>query len=95
MKNLYVLGACAVLLNLTACVQPMPRYDSEFGNTIRNTMNAQVINPSAGNNNDPVAGIDGRAARDAINNYQKSFSTPPPAANVFNLGVGADGGDGQ
>ena len=94
MKNLYVFGACLVLLNIGACTQPMPRYDAEFGNSIRSNMNAQVINPNAGNNNDPVAGIDGRAARDAVNNYQKSFTTPMPAPNVFNLGVGAGGVNG-
>ncbi len=92
MKNLHVFGACAILLNLTACVQPMPRYDAEFGETIRNSMNAQVINPTAGSNADPVAGLDGRAARDAINNYQKSFAKPEPAPNVFTLGVGAGNG---
>ena len=95
MKNLYVFGAYAVLLSLSACTQTMPRYEAEFGENIRNTMKTQVINPDAGNNPDPVAGIDGRAARDAVNNYQKSFAKPEPAPNVFNLGVGAGSGNGQ
>ncbi|MES2503134.1 MAG: hypothetical protein V4545_11050 [Pseudomonadota bacterium] len=96
MKNLYVFGACLVLLHIGACTQPMPRYDSEFGNTIRNTMNAQVIDPKAGSNPDPVAGLDGRAARDAINNYQKSFAKPEPTPNVFSLGIGnSSGGSGN
>jgi hypothetical protein len=95
MKNLYVFGTCLVLLNIAACTQPMPRYEAEFGENIRNTMKAQVINPNAGNNTDPVAGIDGRAARDAVNNYQKSFAKPEPAPNVFNLGVGAGSSNGQ
>lgn len=73
---------------LTACVEPAPRYEAEFGNATRATLNAQIINPDAGNNPDPVAGLDGRAARDAINNYQKSFAEPEPTENVFNIGVG-------
>ena len=95
MKNLYVFCAFTAAINLVACTQPMPRYEAEFGENIRNTMKAQVINPDAGNNPDPVAGIDGRAARDAVNNYQKSFAKPEPAPNVFNLGVGAGSGNGQ
>lgn len=73
---------------LTACVEPAPRYEAEFGHATRATLNAQIINPDAGNNPDPVAGLDGRAARDAINNYQKSFADPKPTENVFNIGVG-------
>ena len=80
---------------LAACVEPAPRYEAEFGNATRATLNAQIINPDAGNNPDPVAGLDGRAARDAINNYQKSFAEPKPAENVFNIGVGNSSGGGQ
>ena len=77
---------------LTACVEPAPRYEAEFGNATRATLKAQIINPDAGNNPDPVAGLDGRAARDAINNYQKSFAEPKPTENVFNIGVGSSSG---
>lgn len=73
---------------LTACAETAPRYEAEFGNATRATLNAQIINPDAGNNADPVAGLDGRAARDAIDNYQKSFAEPQPIENAFNIGVG-------
>lgn len=73
---------------LSACVETAPRYQAEFGQSINSTLNAQIINPEAGNNTDPVAGLDGRAARDAINNYQKSFAKPEPTPSVFSLGVG-------
>lgn len=80
---------------LTACVETAPRYEAEFGHATRATLNAQIINPDAGKNPDPVAGLDGRAARDAINNYQKSFAEPKPAENVFNIGVGTNNGGGS
>ena len=80
---------------LTACVEPAPRYEAEFGSATRATLKAQIINPNAGNNPDPVAGLDGRAARDAINNYQKSFAEPKPTENAFNIGVGNQTGGGQ
>lgn len=76
---------------LSGC-ETTPKYDAKFGEAVRNTFNAQIINPEAGNNPDPVAGIDGRAARDAINNYQKSFAQPEPTPNVFNIGVGSSSG---
>lgn len=80
---------------LTACAETAPRYEAEFGNATRATFNAQIINPDAGNNPDPVAGLDGRAARDAIDNYQKSFAEPKPTENAFNIGVGTSSSGGK
>ena len=88
MTTLHLATALTLVGVLTACVEPAPRYEAEFGNATRSTLNAQIINPHAGNNPDPVAGLDGRAARDAINNYQKSYAAPEKPQNVFNIGVG-------
>lgn len=73
---------------LSACVETAPRYEAEFGNATRTTLKAQIINPDAGNNPDPVAGLDGQAANDALENYQKSFAKPEPSPNSLNIGVG-------
>ncbi len=88
MTTLQIATALTLVSVLTACVEPAPRYEAEFGSATRATLKAQIINPNAGNNPDPVAGLDGQAARDAINNYQKSFAEPKPTENVFNIGVG-------
>lgn len=96
MTTLQITTVIALTAILTACVEPAPRYDAEFGNATRATFNAQIINPDAGNNADPVAGLDGRAAGDAIENYQKSFAEPKPIENSFNIGVGSsNSGGGQ
>ena len=97
MTTLQLATALTLASVLTACVETAPRYEAEFGNATRATLNAQIINPDAGNNPDPVAGLDGRAARDAINNYQKSFAEPKPTENGFNIGVGTSnsGSGGQ
>ena len=95
MTTLKIVTILTLAGGLTACVEPAPRYEAEFGNATRATLNAQIINPDAGNNPDPVAGLDGRAARDVINNYQKSFAEPKPTENVFNIGVGNSSGGGQ
>lgn len=72
---------------LTACVEPTPRMDAEFGNATRATLNAHVINQDAGSNTDTVTGLDGQAARDALYNYQKSFTKPEPNPNALTIGV--------
>ena len=90
MTTLKIATVLALAAVLSACVEPAPRYEAEFGNATRATLKAQIINPNAGNNQDPVAGLDGRAARDAINSYQKSFAQPQPTENVFNIGVGTN-----
>ena len=95
MTTLQIATALTLVSVLTSCVEPAPRYEAEFGNATRATLKAQIINPDAGNNPDPVAGLDGRAARDAINNYQKSFAEPKPTENVFNIGVGNSSSGGR
>ena len=88
MTTLQITSVITLIGLLTACAEPAPRYEAEFGNATRATLNAQIINPDAGNNPDPVAGLDGRAAHDVINNYQKSYAQPEKPQNVFNIGVG-------
>lgn len=95
MTTLHIITALSLVSVLTACAETAPRYEAEFGNATRATLKAQIINPDAGNNPDPVAGLDGRAARDAINNYQKSFAEPMPTENVFNIGVGTSNSGGK
>ena len=46
---------------------------------------AQTINPSASLNKDPVSGVDGQAAKEAMGRYHDSFKTPPPTFNVINV----------
>lgn len=75
------------LLLLAACAPNTPQSDSQFGESVRLAAAQQTLNPEASSNPDPVKGIDGRAARDAIGRYLSSFKEPPPAANSFTIGV--------
>lgn len=79
---------------LSACVQPTPAFDRHFGEATRIMAAQQTRNPDA-----PVAnasklpdGLDGRAARDTIDRYQRGF-VEPPRAGGFVIGVGAGGAD--
>lgn len=79
--------AIALLLCFTGgCATPTPHYDAKFGDAVREARQKMIINPSAGSDPVPVAGMDGKAAGEAINLYQGTFKAPPPAVNVINIG---------
>lgn len=71
---------------LAGCASTTPNYDARFGEAVLQARAQQTINPDASKNPDPVAGLDGRAARNAMTNYQKSFAAPPPTFSVINIG---------
>lgn len=82
------------LLLLGACATTTPNYDQKFGDAVREAKLKMTINPDAGKTPDQVAGMDGKAARESIILYQKSFTKPPPAVNVINIGGGLTSGAG-
>ncbi len=65
------------------CAQQGPRWEREFGGAVRANLAAQVLDPAAGANADPASGVDGRAARGAIERYQRSFALPPEPAPLL------------
>ncbi len=84
------------LLALAGCTSVTPRYDSQFGHSLRQASAAQTINPTAGTVPDLAAGIDGKAARETMLLYQGSYRSPPPVVNVINIGgrIGSAAGAG-
>jgi hypothetical protein len=81
---LALLGGCASSIT--------PNYDMRFGDAVREARQRMTLNPSAGGNPDPVAGMDGVAAKEAAGRYHESFKAPPPVVNVINIGGGVGGG---
>ncbi|MBT2322944.1 hypothetical protein J7E62_11370 [Variovorax paradoxus] len=82
----------ALLIGLLAgCSSMTPHYDARFGDAVREAKRKMIINPDAGKNPDPAAGLDGKSARESILLYQGTYKAPPPAVNVINIG-GAIGG---
>lgn len=77
-------------LLLTACSALSPvetrELDARFGDAVRQARAQQTLNPEAGRNTDPVSGIDGVAAQNTIDEYQKSFKEPPRTFNVLGIG---------
>lgn len=78
-------------LTLAGCATSTPNLDAHFGEAVLAARAQQTINPNASLNTDPVAGLDGRAAKEAMGRYHDSFKTPPPTFNVINIGGGITG----
>ncbi len=92
MSRLFLLPAFAALGVLSAC-STTPAADDNFGRSFTTLKAQQTLNSDASRNNDPVRGLDGKAAKGALDNYRDSFRTPPSEANqVIQIGVGQGGG---
>ncbi|HEY1044102.1 MAG TPA: hypothetical protein VGE60_09580 [Telluria sp.] len=70
MRNLL---ACAACLALSACTTELMKSDDASTAAVRTALAAQVINHGGATNPEPVTGLDGRAARQAQERYEKSF----------------------
>jgi uncharacterized lipoprotein len=84
----------AIAILLAAC-STTPNYDQRFGDAVRQARLQMTLNPDAGKNTDPVAGLDGKAAKEGVTRYENSFKTPPPVTNVINIGGAASGKSGN
>lgn len=84
----HVILVGAAVIAMAGCATTTPNYDKSFGNAVRMARAQQTINPDASRNPDPVAGIDGNAAKESVGQYRDSFKTPPPTFNVINIGGG-------
>lgn len=95
LASLLTLLSAIALLTLVAllsgCGSTTPNYDTKFGDAVRQSRLDMTINPQAGQDPNPVWGMDGVSARDAMARYQSTFREPPPVTNVINIG-GAVGG---
>ena len=85
----------ALVATLAGCAPTSPEFDRTFGETVPLLRAQQTLNANASvdNQKKSVDGVDGRAAREAINRYHKSFAEPPAPTNVFNIGVGTGTND--
>jgi hypothetical protein len=73
------LGAALAAALLSACASTTPHWDARFGDSVRILNAQQVARPQAAANTDPVAGMDGRAARAAVDRYERSLPEPKAA----------------
>jgi hypothetical protein len=78
----------AVSVAVTGCVSTTPNLDRHFGEAVSFLKAQQTLYPAASGNTDPVNGMDGKAAKSAYDEYQKSYRAPVPQPNVFSISIG-------
>jgi hypothetical protein len=64
----------AALLGLIGCYPPSA-LEMDYGNSVRNNIAQQVVNPQAGFNPKPAVGLPPRAAANELEKYDKSFKS--------------------
>jgi hypothetical protein len=87
--SMVALLGCAVL---AGCVSTTPHLDEQHGAATILTRAQQTLYPDASRNTNPVKGLDGKAAKGALDNYRDSFRQPPSEAEVISIGVGQKNG---
>lgn len=85
MASILVLGGCAA--------STTPEIDARFGESMSLIRAQQTINPAASSNTNPVAGLDGKAAKGVMDNYRTSFGKPPEEAGFAGqqINIGGSG----
>jgi hypothetical protein len=75
---------------VAGCVNPTPVFDAHAGQSLTTLRAQQTLNPDA-----PMAnakripeGMDGRAARETLERYQRSFQQPEKQTDGFTIGSG-------
>lgn len=77
MKILLLAGAA---LALSGCATGLMKEHDAGTAAVRTAFAAQVIDPAGARDAEPVTGLDGRAARQAQERYEKSFGAKEPAS---------------
>ena len=82
--------ACAAMscMLLYGC-STTPRFNAQFGTSVRANVAAQVLDPAAAANTNPAAGMEGAAAIISHERYENSFKEPEkPIRALVVSGVG-------
>ena len=66
-----------LLVGAGACAPSPTKLDPAFGQSVAEFRNAQILNPSAQGSVEPVEGLQGVAAKNTINQYEKTFNKKP------------------
>lgn len=82
----------SMLYLLSSCTATPTKVDQHFGESTRNMMSKQMVDPKAGSQPSRVTAMDGRSAKEVIFNYYQSYYKPTITPNAQNFNVGNSGG---
>ncbi|MDB5934009.1 MAG: hypothetical protein JWQ01_1353 [Massilia sp.] len=83
-----ITAVLALAAMLAGCAHDSIRSERDngaAGAAVRATLAAQVINPAAGLNPNPVAGMDGNSARSAVQRYEQGPNAPVAGAPLVSI----------
>jgi hypothetical protein len=83
---MYVAVLTVTALFFAGCATEPSRVEMDYGVSQKLAIANQTLNPDAGKNMAPVAGIDGPAGQRAYDQYLKSFDKPDKQP-VYQLGI--------
>lgn len=79
------------LLWLTGCYPPSA-VERDWGNSVRNNIAQQVLNPQAGLNPAPAVGLSPQAAVNEMDNYNNSFMPEKQKGQLYGSPSGSQSG---
>ena len=85
-RCLIVIGLIAALSLFSGC--GATKLDKNWGKSFESAKYSQILNPEAGQNLEPVVGLDGQAAEIALGTYRKGFEQKGSQKKVYNLNIG-------
>lgn len=74
------------LLVLLAGCYPPSAVEQNWGNSVRNNMVGQMVNPQAGLNTSPPTGLTPQAAANEMESYNKSFTSEAQKSSQLTYG---------
>jgi type IV pilus biogenesis protein CpaD/CtpE len=86
-KIFRVVAVSVVLFAAAGCASGPSVVENDFGNSVRHMTQAQIANPSAPVDNDPIDHGDGPRINAAIEVYRKSVSDPKEIKQDITIGV--------
>lgn len=88
MKSKIAILCCvgAVMFLAVGCAPS--RVAMDYGTSFELQKYNQILNPEAEKNLEPVVGIDGRAAQNIEDKYQKSFEQPQQSTTSYQFNIG-------
>jgi hypothetical protein len=82
-----VIGLIAAMSIFSGCAGTS-MLDKNWGKSLESARSDQILNPEAGQNLDPVVGLDGQAAEITLGTYREGFEAQA-AERAYNLNLGS------